>query len=536
MHYRALFLGLVAIAACSTQDGDPAEDQVSPARRTGAASPGGSEPNASPTTRPDDDDVGPGVDPALTGVEPRSPLQIALPRAAGSAPEAGAPPIPPSHRIFWAYPGLPYVIRAAVVGGHAPYTYALTGAPSGMTIAASTGVITWANPTISAANITLRVTDRAGAVQQTTWSVTVDAARFVFVAASGATGGNGTAASPYRRIADIPEGPHVGKVVYFRNGTYDLQGLPVDAVGSSWDRVEIDASTRPIAWLAYPGESPEIDFRYAGAAGYVPFLRILGDGAYIEGFTTRRSQIMAFQLGGNHYAVVRKNHMTQHGPGENGTNSAFVMTLRGSGSQASYMAFQDNELDHTIASPAFKFYSQYKLLLEDNVFHDIGNPPAGEGECLALKDSVRAFTVRKNVFYAMGSQVKTIAGNMAADEAPTSGEILRNVVRAGSLDAVDLNQNGLAGMIFLDRNTFVGRVRVRYVDAADGPFTFTKNVIVNDQPGSPAGSHIFHEEVSDPTRIVTSDNLVGTTADGIVDALGALTPAFAAHRGVRGHE
>ena len=156
--------------------------------------------------------------------------------------------------------------------------------------------------------------------------------------------------------------------------------------------------------------------------------------------------------------------------------------------------------------------------------------PSGEGECLALKDSVNSFTVRKNLFYAMGSQVKTIAGNMAGDEVQTTGEILRNVVRAGSRDAVDLNQNGIAGRIMVYRNTFIGRVRVRNTDAADGPFVFTRNVIVNEQSG------IHQEAVQDPTRISLQDNLIGSAAQGIVDAQGNLSPSYATYLGTRGHQ
>jgi hypothetical protein len=39
------------------------------------------------------------------------------------------------------------------------------------------------------------------------------------------------------------------------------------------------------------------------------------------------------------------------------------------------------------------------------------------------------------------------------------------------------------GLWHLYRNTFVGTVRVRNTDSADGPFDFTHNVIVNSGRG-----------------------------------------------------
>lgn len=95
--------------------------------------------------------------------------------------------------------------------------------------------------------------------------------------------------------------------------------------------------------------------------------------------------------------------------------------------------------------------------------------------------------------------------------------------------AQDLNQDGLALQIFVYRNTFQGRVRVRNADSENGPFYLSNNVIVNDDRGTPAGSHIYFENVRDPSRIKVTNNLVGTPADGPVNPDGTLTPAHAKH-------
>src|SRR5688572_17024316 len=60
------------------------------------------------------------------------PLELVSPRAAGSSPSSGQPAISANNRIFWAYPGIEYNIRATVIGGKYPYRFALSNAPTGM--------------------------------------------------------------------------------------------------------------------------------------------------------------------------------------------------------------------------------------------------------------------------------------------------------------------------------------------------------------------------------------------------------------------
>lgn len=129
------------------------------------------------------------------------PLEITNLKPAGTAGS------PASSRIYHAYPGLVYNIRAAVVGGAYPYTYSLTGAPSGMTIDAQTGEINWPSPT-GAATPTLVVVDSEGTRVTSAWTVTAATTNFRFVdvvngRASSANGcssscGTGDAASPWR--------------------------------------------------------------------------------------------------------------------------------------------------------------------------------------------------------------------------------------------------------------------------------------------------------------------------------------------------
>ena len=196
------------------------------------------------------------------------PLQIVLPRPAGSSPDPGAPVISPNHRIFWAYPGALYEIRGAVIGGVFPYVYSLENAPSGMTIDAASGEICWPNPQTGARGIVLRVVDAAGVQAATTWNIEVDSARFVFLSAAASSGGDGSRRRPYGRISAIPPSTHTGKIVYFLSGTYDVRDLPQTG-NNGWERVEFNGGAKPLSWLEYPGESAVIDFGWNGS-GIVP--------------------------------------------------------------------------------------------------------------------------------------------------------------------------------------------------------------------------------------------------------------------------
>lgn len=464
------------------------------------------------------------------------PLQILHPRAAGSSPEEGAPAISPAHRIFWAYPGLLYNIRAAVIGGVYPYTHRLTNAPAGMTIDPATGEINWPAPRSDAAKITLTVRDAVGAEVQTEWSIRVDKAKFIFVAA-GRSAGSGTLEAPYPAISAIPAGPHVGKIAYFRKGTYNVLDLPFQQTGTGWDRVEFKPSEKPTAWLAYPGETPVLDFGYQGSS-IVPLIRLGGDAVYLDGFETAHSHNIAFQFDLPHYGVVRRMNMHHHGPGRNGANSAFLMFLTGHGNQAFGMTIQDNLFSHLIqgtSNCALKLYSTTKALIEGNSFHTTDAP--GEEALVALKADNGQFTVRRNTFYDLMEQ-PAIGGNMHRSSNPTYGEILFNHVQCPGGEAINLNQDGQATRIDVYRNTFQGRVRILNTDADDGPFSFSQNIIVStDRVGSCVpGSRIFAEGVTARERVIASDNLEGAPDDHILDATGKLTAAFQRFRGTYGDE
>ena len=444
------------------------------------------------------------------------------------------PNLSPASRISRAYPELEYNIRAAVVGGEYPYTFVLQNAPTGMTIDASRGSIVWSKPQQDA-NPTLVVTDAKGARTSVAWSIRVSPMGFRFIdgmrgvnaAGNGCSSACGTGApdKPWRSISDLFHNGKAGEIVYFRTGTYALTDLPRDRPGSPWERVEFDERQRPVVWLAAPEERPTIDFGYQPNVVVAPILRFGGDNVYLDGFETKNSHLIAFQFvsgsGSGFGPTFRRLRMHTHGPGIDGGNAAFIMTLSGQLSRNGVI--QDCEFFKvTGASVTIKIYAQSKLLIEDTVHHD--TPVAIE-----LKSDVREFTVRHNSFYRVAATA--IGGNM--HESTTSGEILFNNVHAGI--ALDLNQDGMAGRIHTYRNTFVGRVQIRNTDRADGPFVLTNNIIVTEgSRGAEGGLH--REHVTPDSRIVASNNIMTRARDGLVDAEGLLTKKGAQLLGTHGHE
>ncbi|HEY7497037.1 MAG TPA: putative Ig domain-containing protein [Vicinamibacterales bacterium] len=442
------------------------------------------------------------------------PLELTNIRAAGANMNS-------SHRIFRAYPGLMYNIRAAVIGGDLPYTFSLTNAPAGMTIDAR-GEIFWPNPQANATP-TITVRDAAGAQVTATWTIQVTTTGFRFVNANAAAGGNGSAASPWRTMVDVYNNAAQTDIIYWRAGTYSQLTLPRTGTGGDWERVEWYRHAS--IWLAYPGETPVIDFGYrAGGSERAPAIRLNDDLVYVDGFETVNSRLIAFQFTGMQQGpTFRKLRMHAHGPGTDGSNASFIMTMISLGSPTSNMVVQDSEFwDLTGLATTLKIYSQRKLLIEDTVQHD-----ATYG--VELKADVSQFTVRNNYFYDCNGFA--LGGNMHYDT--TYGEILLNYIR--SADALQLNNDSDARTIHVYRNTLVGRVLVSATDSADGPFYFINNVIVNSNSGTPAGSHITYEEVSAPSRIIQVNNLAGYPSDNIVDGAGNLTTAYAAYRGTHGH-
>jgi hypothetical protein len=481
------------------------------------------------------------------------PLQLISPRGVGTSPESSGRTINSNNRIFRAYPGIEYNIRAAVIGGAYPFTYSLTNAPAGMTINSQTGEISWPNPPDgTSAAPTISVTDAEGTSESASWTITVTTSRFRFLDAvngrSAANGGTGTRDNPWRTIRDMYEGndhpsktadSYANEFLYFLNGTYYLDAYIEDASTNHPGRMPMLGGTKPVVWMAFPGHTPVISY----AQGTIPgsFIAFYGssDNVYVDGLTVVGASprsYHAFQTSAvGDFQTFRRNNMSFIRSTERSLNQSCLLTGSGQdGPFGAYLVIQDNVCHDVDKGAGIKIYATYKMLIEDNVVHNIRDSSGdGDIEGIALKYGVDHGTVRGNRIFDVSQ--KAIGGNMnSGNNFSRDIEILYNRIYNASTNAVEINQNSAAGVIHIYRNNFVGRVSVRNTDGADGPFNFYNNVIVNSDSGTPAGSHIFHDNVSAPGRIVLSDNLVGSPSDNIVDGTGNLTSAFSSYLNTHG--
>jgi hypothetical protein len=514
------------------------------------------------------------VEIAPLGARANYPLQIMHPRQVGTSADADGPKISAHHRVFWAYPDIEYNIRPAVIGGAYPYTYRLSNAAPGMTIDADTGVISWIRPQRGIRTTpTLTVTDSDGALTSSTWTIHVTPEKFLFVDAvngkefDAAVPGTGTIDNPFKRLRDLYSGSTVAaksistnanKIVYFKQGTYLIDGFLEDVGaydGYSLGRMPMADGVKPVAWLAYPGQQPVLDGRCVAAARpmgprpcnrgahvafYGPANNVYWDGLKITNIAIHGVRTE----GAGSYQVFRRGTWTIQGPTVRGANAGMI-TFSASGGAGSamgaYTAIQDNVFSDIDGGMCVEIYSVQRLLIEDNVCHTVysSNGTADDGGVFIKGGEMERVTVRGNTFHNMAR--RAIAGNMLVLR---SAEILfnrvygihnvKNFTAPINYDpvALEVNQNGAAGVVHIRRNTFVGRVVVRNTDAADGPFYFSENVIVNTDPGP----HISFDNVSAPARVVIGDNFTARPDQKAVDAEGNLVPAQKALIGRRGHQ
>lgn len=464
------------------------------------------------------------------------PLELVSPRAAGSRPMDGVPSIPAGHRIFKAYPGLTYNIRAVVIGGAYPYTFSLEGAPSGMTIDARTGEIDWPNPSGGPASPTINVTDSEGAQRSSTWTITVTTNGFRFVdAVNGSTGGTGTIDNPWRDLLQVHQARAPGEILYLRDGTYSNSGISRNG-SNGWERIEFFGESHPMTWLAYPGEAPVYNAGYSSGntGALLRFQPVDATPVYLDGLEVFNFRNIGVQVisGTSDYSVFRR--MTFHDmiQGIEGGNPAGIMFTSSYPDPTYYGAVQDSEFFDLNNGGGLKFYSHKKVLVEDNLFRD-------SADGFDLKTHVPRFEVRGNTFRNI--QSRALYGNMhfggGGNGESASGEWrFNNILAPNASVAVDVNQDGEASVVYVYRNTIRGRAQVREVSSDDGPFHFYNNVIVNSDSGTPPGSRITFTGVSDQSRVVIRDNLVGSPNAGIIDTNGNLTGDYAQYVGSRGHQ
>lgn len=459
-----------------------------------------------------------------------------------------------TNRFYKAYPGLLYEVRAAVIGGAYPFKYSLKTAPSGMAINATTGTISWSSPAASSNPypVTLSVVDSKGASRDVSWTITVTTDKFMFVdPVNGKVGASGAINDPVKGFYDVYGGnvyaskystKNQGYFVYFKSGTYTLDGFTGNTDGVQW------TYRQPLVWLAYPGQAPAIEMSTRA-------LRLVdthGDNFYVDGFdvhTIKTSETaemrMGFRLGALSSNVTFRNNKFHSltGNGQSLNQSAIMISRDASGK---YWSFQDNEFYDIYNGYGILGYCAHKVLIEDNYFHDMSG-----GHPIGPKTLTKNWFIRHNKINTKSFGV-WIYGNDDDSDSNTvysDMEVSFNYVKVDGL-ALSVNQayNNKLTNINVFRNTFVGDVRFYNVNSTSVSYYVANNVFVNSQSKTIGYSlenstaSILSALVKPLLSLVSADsvstlNLVDPLTSGkatIIDSDGNLTGNYSPYVGAIG--
>lgn len=330
--------------------------------------------------------------------------------------------IGPIEIISWspstAYPNLPYLYRVGVIGGQAPYTYSVVSAPAGVTIAASTGELSWITPASATGplSIRLRVTDSLDASIEQTLSVQITSTGFYFVSPTGNDStGTGTITNPWKTIAHALNKGVSGDTLYVRGGSYS-GGF--DFVGGKITRI-----------VGYPGDAmPAIDLNHSN-------INPRSSRTWVEGLEIYNFSGHGFHVDGNQSDLVfRRNHMHHLYDPSQSENPSFIF-------------FADND-----------YYD--RVIIQDNKFHDLfdrgsglfGDTTANYHGGASVMYNVRSALVENNEVWAIdgpcvkdkdNGQRNTFRGNNLHD--CTSGAI--HLSSQYTQDRIEVSWNLLSGGI-----------------------------------------------------------------------------------------
>lgn len=500
-------------------------------------------------------------------------LQIVRPLpvgAAGTGWDAANP-------IYRAYQGMPYVRTIDVRGGTWPYTFTITsdssgalsvvaGPCTGIGLSCTAGTLTLTNPTADF-TYAVRVTDALGATANSgTISVDVNTnvcdsiGGWCFVDADAGPGGDGNIGTPYDAISDVWNSTNrADRIIVLRESTpdYVVTGMTQtdadDCAGRSpstaLTKVSWNESTRPVAWIGYPGETPVIDFAFDdnGLGNTAPCMELTGQNVWLQNFEAKNLRSIGFKIvrsdsfGGYIQGVYF--HNLEYGGAS--ANSCFLEFPHTAGLIPTYWdtitmsRFETlrNDLNPSPDGTMVKFYDMTQSVVSYSHWAD---DPITADAAIAFKDAFLIGTVLANTSDDIQT---TFGGNLNNDAgAYIAHNLVQNCGTAGENGCISLGGDGLGfpmGPFTMHRNTFVGRIYMAGIDAGtDGPWTWGTNVIVNSGGSGSAPCPALRavcSGISDYSRIVDSgNNLVGAVADGIVNAAGELQGAYLSYLGTRG--
>ena len=452
-------------------------------------------------------------------------LQMVRPIATGVAGTG----LDSHNRVYRAYQGITYTIHADARGGHWPYTYRLSNAPTGMTISAgpcsgdtlvtcTAGEITWTNPQATASDVVVTVRDADGNEVSGTWSVTVsitapgtDGFCFIDSALGNDTTGSGTLASPWATLGKAKTDCGQYSILYLRTGTYTTPTVAADGNcggggRATWREDVTDSNRGPVIWIGYPSETVTVDWRSDGGT-VTPCILLQGSNVWVENFRMDNVGSIGFQLGRNSQYGVVIRHITgvELLDAEDSDNSGYFMWPIQTDIQSYFDTVQLSSFDNihgdgagSDGGCALKVYSVEDGIFETTSFLNTGPANAFTEAMLALKNIIPHWTVRANYCDA---NVKTcIGGNMNNNDTGsnrTNGEVYHNLcLGSGATDiegclTLHRGADNAMGVVYVYRNTFLGKVVFEESDVsvsgspapsgagAAGPYYFNDNVILN---------------------------------------------------------
>lgn len=455
-------------------------------------------------------------------------LTITMPRA----------DLPSGHRALKAYTGMTYEIPFTVIGGCYPFTFSITNAPSGMTVAgwyttltgapAATGsatgdwgVVTWTNPTSDASNVGFRVIDNCGTVKTetlTTISVTTSGFKFIdavngHAAASNGGTGDGSQGNPWLTINDAYENATSQTILYLYpraqvsaggvlTGTaYTYTDIPTGGgctlPNFPETRIDINEASRWSAMIRDPRGSATdeavINYNFSGTWDSCPnpaYQRIVGDRIWFDGITFFKMHTKGVEIrSGSLFNgwVFWRNKCDTYGPGYGGSNSACLMTANTQSTHRYGSVFVGNRGfrgagtgdNHT---DMLKTYTENALLVAGNT--TTGQTSSGTDGEFSIKGTHTWVEVRDNRCYSMASGQACLGGNTAG--------IGPYEIRYNNFVVSGLGSNGMSAMaihigqgpgtvsgVKIFRNTLFGRVRFWNAGPWSGSVDLTRNVVIN---------------------------------------------------------
>jgi hypothetical protein len=451
--------------------------------------------------------------------------------------EAGA-----NNRILFAYPGIEYKVAISAIGGTYPFVWELTSYPSGMSIDAHTGIITWASPTATGSphTVTVKVTDTEGNTDTESYTLTVTSStdRFIWMdAATEEAIGNRTGAidHPFKNFSDFwTLGSHGYKICIMRAGTYDFTDVTgTNSRGHGSYRVEAAVGSVPIAYVGYPGETVNFSGTrdWNGTNTGKHWALAAGSDRYYQNINFISAYGYSFEvIGDNDRCTIFDCTFNDLVPSPDYQNDAFISLALVGLHEKWVIAFSDfSDAAETYGS-AIKTYTTSQMIVQGCTFTDINDM------AINWKAATYNSVARHNTFTRCDTAIG-LSGYVEGGVSCHDNEVCFNYI-TGTDQTVGVycNSAGTIEHLHIYRNTFNNDYIIfRLYGIDDDAHSIYNNVIINPLTDTAISGEDFiqnkcrfryltsgSESTIYTNNFTFSNNLLGVAADGILDISGNL--------------